>query len=126
MAPVGTAPVIDDIDVQALTAEFPNAYVLDIVGQAQDFFVRAFGAALVDMLGHDFAGILLSQTPRDLKWRGEIYALAYRRNMPVFYLFDLAPFGRSGVTTENGLMPVSGSDGNLAHLLCISVPIEEG
>ena len=96
-------------------------YLVDILDDAADFRIRLFGTDVVRMLGRDYTGAVLSETATELNWRGEIYNLAYQRREPLFYLFNLGPFGREYILTENALFPQLNSAGELAHLLCISV-----
>lgn len=103
-----------------------HVYMVDILDGAQDFRVRLFGTGVSSMLGGDYAGALLSETPPELHWRGEVYWLAFQRRAPLFYLFELEPFGRPMVTTENGLFPLANEQGEFAHLLCISVGLPTG
>lgn len=108
----------------ALMARYlQHIYIVDILDDGKDFHIRLLGSGVADMLGKDYTGTLLSETPEELDWRGEIYGLCLKRRAPVFYLFELAPFGRETVVTENALFPMAGEQGNLAHLLCISVEV---
>jgi len=99
----------------------PNIYLIDIIDAARDFRIRLFGTEVASMLGKDYTGTLLSDTKPELNWRGEIYRLAYERQEPVFYLFNLGPFDREFIMTENALFPLKDKEGNFSHLLCISV-----
>lgn len=120
----GGLPSKSDFTLTNMKSFVSCVYLVDIIGDAADFRIRLFGSNVSEMLGKDYTGTLLSETPEELNWRGEIYALAYRRKAPVFYLFELAPFGRETVITENGLFPIADKEGAFAHLLCISVDVK--
>jgi len=116
-------PLKSELHPALLTRYLSQIYLVDILDGGKDFRIRLFGSGVADLLGKDYTGMLLSETPEELDWRGEIYGLCLKRRAPVFYLFELAPFGRDAVVTENALFPLADSDGNLAHLLCISVDV---
>ncbi len=116
-------PLKSDLHPALMTRYLSHIYIVDILDGGKDYRIRLFGSAVADMLGKDYTGTLLSETPEELDWRGEIYGLCLKRRAPVFYLFELAPFGREAVVTENALLPLADSDGNLAHILCISVDV---
>lgn len=99
-------------------------YMLDILDEGKDFRVRLYGTELADMVGKDYTGVLLSETPDEINWKGEIYQLAYRRRSPIFYVFNLAPFGREYIWSENAIFPLADDDGKLAFFLCMTARIE--
>jgi len=121
----GGLPKKSDFKPTEMVKHISYVYIIDIIDNAKDFQVRLFGTEVADMLGKDYTGVLLSQTPAEINWRGEIYALACQRRQPVFYLFDLAPYGRDFIETENALFPLLNDKGELEHLLCISVRTDE-
>lgn len=114
-------PLKSDIRPAEMSSYLTNVYLVDVLGEGSDFRIRLFGTGVSDMLKQDFTGVILSEAPPELHWRGEIYMLACERRKPVFYLFELVPFGRERVITENVLLPLADNKGNLAHLLCLSV-----
>ncbi|MFC4347036.1 PAS domain-containing protein [Kordiimonas lipolytica] len=116
-------PLKSDLHPSLMARYLPYIYIVDILDGGKDYRIRLLGSSVADMLGKDYTGTLLSETPEELDWRGEIYGLCMKRRAPVFYLFELAPFGRETVVTENALFPLSDGDGNLAHLLCMSVEV---
>lgn len=116
-------PLKSDLHPSLMARYLPYIYIVDILDGGKDYRIRLLGSGVADMLGKDYTGTLLSETPEELDWRGEIYGLCMKRRAPVFYLFELAPFGRETVVTENALFPLSDGDGNLAHLLCMSVEV---
>ena len=118
-------PKKSDFKPTEMVRHISHVYLIDIIDEARDFQVRLFGTEVADMLGKDYTGVLLSETPPEINWRGDIYELAYRRQEPVFYLFDLAPYGRDYIETENALFPLLDDNGKLAHLLCISIRTDE-
>ena len=120
-AGTGGVPRKSDFNPKEMTRYISCVYLIDFLAEASDFQVRLFGTDVADMLGKDYTGVLLSETPADINWRGEIYELAFRRREPVFYLFNLGSYGREYIETENALFPLLDGDGKLAHLLCISV-----
>lgn len=100
-----------------------HIYIVDVIDGGEDFRIRLFGTGVSQMLRKDYTGTLLSETPSELNWRGDIYRLAFRRRKPVFYLFELEPFGRETVVTENVILPVADASGELRHLICLSVEL---
>jgi len=116
-------PLKSELHPSLMTRYLPYIYIVDILDGGEDYRIRLLGSGVADMLGKDYTGTLLSETPEEFDWRGEIYGLCLKRRAPVFYLFELAPFGREAVVTENALLPLVDSNGNLAHLLCMSVDV---
>ncbi|SDD52620.1 PAS domain-containing protein [Kordiimonas lacus] len=114
-------PRKSDIRPSEMKSFLTNVYIVDVLDSGKDFRIRLFGTGVSDMLKQDFTGVTLSETPPELHWRGDVYRLAYERRAPVFYLFELIPFGREHVITENVLLPLANEQGEFAHLLCLSV-----
>lgn len=102
----------------------PFIYMVDVLGGGADYQMRLFGTALTAMIGKDYTGAKLSEQPKELAWRGQIYKMAFWRGVPVFYQFDLGDMGKPHIRTENALLPLKDSSDNFTILLCASTIVD--
>lgn len=98
-------------------------YILERVRGGDDFKVRFMGSAIVQSVGQDYTGAVVSEhSKHPSAWRADIYRLVIARREPIFTAVSLGDFERDYTKTECVLLPVAGDEGAIEWIVCAAAP----
>ena len=106
---------LDPIDIPALLA---HVFLIDIVDGGRDFRYRLLGTHIVESVGFEFTGQLVSEFMRDHEeeLRAQDYHKLVESREPQHVIGNMVAFGRDYMSYERVLCPLS-SDGEAVDMI---------
>lgn len=105
----------------------PFTYILKRVVGTGDFKIHFMGSAIVQSIGDDHTGAVISEkSHHPSAWRTEVYQAVLARKEPVFTAVDLGDFERDYTKTECILLPVRDEAGEATMVVCAAAPYSKG
>lgn len=118
-------PLKDHMQIGQLKPVLPNVFLLDVVENGRDIRIRLAGTGVVNLLGRDVTGVLLSSLP-EARWRMDMYRPVIESGRPFYCRSNLGSRLAPKATIENAVMPICDKFGVFNMLFCtfgyISIP----
>ncbi len=114
----GAFPGRADIDPTEIPALLPHVFLIDIVDGGHDFRYRLLGTHIIESVGFEFTGQLVSEFMRDPEeeLRAQDYHRLVESREPRHVIGNMAVFGRDDMHYERVLCPLS-SDGEAIDMI---------
>ncbi len=114
----GAFPSRADIDPTEIPALLPHVFLIDVVEDGRDFRYRLVGTHIIESVGFEFTGQLVSEFMRDREeaLRAHDYHRLVESREPRHVIGNMVAFGRDNMRCERVLCPLS-SDGEAIDMI---------
>lgn len=118
-------PNVDDFDVFKFRAAMGFMVYMDVIDDGNDFQFRVFGSRIVDIIGFDWTGRLVSDLPASPSCRAYLltcYRAILQCKKPLYTKHRLRK-ADAAVDWERFLVPLGDASASVSRILGLSIPI---
>jgi hypothetical protein len=114
----GALPSRADLDPMDIPALLPHVFLVDIVDGGRDFRYRLLGTHIIDSVGFEYTGQLVSEfmRGREEAMQARDYHTLFESREPQHVIGNLVAFGRDYMRFERVVCPLS-SDGGAIDMI---------